>query len=82
MGSSMKSGALWSLAAIALCCAAAVNGQEISGGATTSATPMPSSPNVSQAALGMGPKDAKNWLHSNGSYEQTRYYNGDQINEG
>ncbi len=23
--------------------------------------------------------DSKNWLHSNGSYEQTRYYNGNQI---
>ena len=26
--------------------------------------------------------DAKNWIHSNGSYEQTRYYPGTQINAG
>jgi PQQ-dependent dehydrogenase (methanol/ethanol family) len=76
----MKIASLRSATAIALVCAGAVNGQEISGRATTAATPMPITPNVSQAALGMGPKDAKNWLHSNGSYEQTRYYNGDQIN--
>ena len=25
-------------------------------------------------------KDSKNWLHSNGSYDQTRYYTGKQIN--
>jgi len=28
-----------------------------------------------------GAGDAKNWIHSNGSYEQTRYYPGAQINK-
>jgi alcohol dehydrogenase (cytochrome c) len=54
--------------------------QEISGGATTSAKPMPKGPNVTQAALDNGAKESGNWLHSNGSYEQTRYYPGNQIN--
>jgi len=67
-------------AAFASASAAPAVAQEISGGATTTARPMANSPNVSQAALDNGAKEANNWLHSNGSYEQTRYYPGDQIN--
>ncbi len=37
-------------------------------------------PDVTQAALDNGAKETNNWLHSNGSYEQTRYYPGSQIN--
>ena len=66
--------------AFALVCALSTSAQEVSGGATMAAMPMPSSPNVSQAALDGGAKETKNWLHSNGSYEQTRYYTGNQIN--
>ena len=43
---------------------------------------MAASPSVSQAMLDAAGSDAKNWLHSNGSYEQTRYYPGTQINAG
>ena len=67
-------------AALAVACALPANGQEITGGATTTAKAMGAAPNVSQAALDNGANETKNWLHSNGSYEQTRYYTGNQIN--
>ena len=35
---------------------------------------------VTQAQLNGAAKDTKNWLHTNGNYDQTRYYAGDQIN--
>ncbi len=55
--------------------------QEMSAGAaTTTARPMVSAPAVTQAMLDGAGKDSKNWLQSNGSYEQTRYYPGNQIN--
>jgi alcohol dehydrogenase (cytochrome c) len=68
--------------AVALGASTAAVAQEISGaGATTSAKPMSSSfAPVSQAALDAAAADAKNWIHSNGSYAQTRYYTGSQIN--
>jgi PQQ-dependent dehydrogenase (methanol/ethanol family) len=62
--------------------AAGVSAQEVSGGATTAAKPMAASPSVSQAMLDAAGGDTKNWLHSNGSYDQTRYYAGTQINAG
>ena len=64
------------IATLAMACGLSVNAQEVSGGATTTAKAMTKSPNVSQAALDNAAKDRTNWLHSNGSYEQTRYYNG------
>jgi PQQ-dependent dehydrogenase (methanol/ethanol family) len=66
--------------ALALACTLPASAQEISGGTTTSAKAMAKGPNVSQAALDNGAKETNNWLHSNGSYEQTRYYTGNQIN--
>ena len=68
--------------AVALGASTAAVAQEISGaGATTSAKPMSSSfAPVSQSALDAAAADAKNWIHSNGSYAQTRYYTGSQIN--
>ena len=57
--------------------------QEVAGGATTTAKPM--SKNlvpITQPMLNAAAGDPKNWIHSNGSYEQTRYYNGNQINSG
>jgi len=59
-----------------IACGLSANAQEVSGGATTTAKAMAKSPNVTQAALDNAAKDRTNWLHSNGSYEQTRYYNG------
>jgi PQQ-dependent dehydrogenase (methanol/ethanol family) len=58
-------------------------GQEISGGATTTSKPMSGNlTSISQQALSAAASDSKNWIHSNGSYEQTRYYPGNQINTG
>ena len=57
--------------------------QEVTGGATTTAKPM--SKNlvpITQPMLNAAGGDPKNWIHSNGSYEQTRYYAGNQINSG
>jgi alcohol dehydrogenase (cytochrome c) len=64
-----------------LACAPAALAQEISGGTTTTAKPMAKAPSaVTQAMLNAAGGDAKNWIHSNGSYDQTRYYPGAQIN--
>ena len=55
--------------------------QEVSGGATTTAKPMSKNlVSITQPMLNAAAKDPKNWIHSNGSYEQTRYYPGNQIN--
>ena len=56
--------------------------QEVAGGATTTTKALAAGPNVSQAALDGAAGDAKNWIHANGSYDQTRYYPGAQINAG
>ena len=74
LGSSLSIGvfAVWGFAA---------NAEEVSGSATTVARPMSKAPRmVSQDMLDRGASDANNWLHSNGSYEQTRFYPGNQIN--
>ena len=55
---------------------------EISGGGTTVSAPVPKSISVSQAMLSGADKDGKNFLHSNMSYSQTRYYPSAQINAG
>jgi PQQ-dependent dehydrogenase (methanol/ethanol family) len=68
--------ALWSSGA-------ALAQQETGGGATTTAKAMPAKlPAVTAAMLDGAGANAKDWLHSNGSYEQTRYYPGNQINTG
>jgi alcohol dehydrogenase (cytochrome c) len=57
--------------------------QEVSGPATTTARPMTKAPApVTQAMLDAAGGDAKNWIHANGSYDQTRFYTGRQINAG
>src|SRR5690348_17275818 len=57
--------------------------QETGTADTTVAKPMSKSlAPVTQAMLDNAASDAKNWIHSNGSYEQTRYYPGSQINTG
>ncbi len=57
--------------------------QEVSGAATTTSRKM-SQPisSITQAMLDGAAKDAKNWIHSNGSYDQTRFYPGTQVNAG
>jgi len=63
--------------------AAAPQAQEVSGGATTTAKPMSSNlVAITQPMLNSAGGDAKNWIHANGSYDQTRYYPGNQINTG
>ena len=57
--------------------------QEISGGATVSAKPMSTKlESITAPMLKAAAADPRNWIHSNGSYEQTRYYLGAQINAG
>jgi alcohol dehydrogenase (cytochrome c) len=53
---------------------------EISGGSTKVSTPVPKNISVSQGMLSAADKDSKNFLHSNMSYAQTRYYPSAQIN--
>ena len=68
------------LAGLILALSANVQGQEIAGAATTTAKAMSKSPSVSQAMLDKAATDANNWIHANGSYDQHRYYPGNQVN--
>src|SRR5689334_13217421 len=55
--------------------------QETGTADTTVAKPMSKSlAPVTQAMLDNAASDPKNWIHSNGSYAQTRYYPGSKIN--
>jgi PQQ-dependent dehydrogenase (methanol/ethanol family) len=58
--------------------------QSESGGASTTTTKAMSGslPAITQDMLDRAGSDAKNWIHSNGSYDQQRYYPGKQINAG
>ena len=69
------------VAASALASSVALS-QEIQGGAGVKGTAVAKNIAVSQAMLNAAAKDGKNFLHSNGSYEQTRYYPNAQINAG
>ncbi len=69
------------------CCLAAaiialspVQAQEVTGGAQVKGKDVPKSVSVSQGKLDAADKDASNFLHSNMSYAQTRYYPASQIN--
>jgi PQQ-dependent dehydrogenase (methanol/ethanol family) len=70
------------VAALALVCGftAPLAAQEVAGAATTTTRAMPALTGVTQSMLDGAANDSKNWLHSNGSYGQTRYYTGKQIN--
>jgi PQQ-dependent dehydrogenase (methanol/ethanol family) len=68
--------------ALAFVLAPTADAQEMSGAATTTTKAVPASiGSVSAAMLEGAAADSKNWLHSNGSYSQTRYYPGNQINK-
>ena len=54
--------------------------QEPIAGAGIKPIPMPNLGSVSQSMLDGAAKDSKNWLHPNGSYEQTRFSPASQIN--
>jgi PQQ-dependent dehydrogenase (methanol/ethanol family) len=68
-------------AALGIGIAASASAEEVSGAATTMSSPMSSNliP-VSQAMLDGAASDAKNWIHSNGSYDNARFYAGSLIN--
>ncbi|MCP3021198.1 pyrroloquinoline quinone-dependent dehydrogenase [Cupriavidus basilensis] len=68
-------------AAAAVLIPAAFGADEIQGGATTPGAAMTRPlPPVTQAQLDAAGNNANDWVHSNGSYLQTRYYPGSQIN--
>jgi alcohol dehydrogenase (cytochrome c) len=55
---------------------------EVQNSSTTTASPVPSRLQpVSQQQLDRAAATSSDWLHSNGSYAQTRYYPGAQINK-
>ena len=62
--------------AMALPLSAYAAGQETGGGGAAGNAAAPAIPNVSQAMLNNAGKDIKNFLHTNGNYDQTRFYPG------
>ena len=66
---------------VGLLSSAALAGEEIKQETATkgSAAPVPA---VSQDMLSAAGKDANNFLHTNGNYDQTRYHPANQINTG
>jgi len=69
------------LAPFVLAAASALAQQEVTGTDTVTTQAIAKAiPPVSQAMLDKAGADARNWIHSNGSYDQQRYYPGHQIN--
>jgi PQQ-dependent dehydrogenase (methanol/ethanol family) len=56
--------------------------QEVQGGAAATGSPVPKSISVSQEALSRADGNGRDFLHSNMSYAQTRYYPAAQITSG
>jgi alcohol dehydrogenase (cytochrome c) len=78
----MKNNSL-QLATAVLALAFAVGGvgaQEVQQKPATIGVGAPKAVNVSQSMLNGAGGQATNWLHTNGSYDQARYYPGGQIN--
>ena len=73
---------LKALVATSLVVAGSSYAQEPIAGAGIKPIAMPNFGSVSQSMLDNAGKDSKNWLHANGSYEQTRFYPASQINTG
>ncbi|SIT47295.1 Glucose dehydrogenase [Paraburkholderia piptadeniae] len=66
----------------ALASPASHGADEVKNAATTTSAPVPSTfQPVSQAQLDGAASNSSDWLHSNGSYAQTRFYPGTQINK-
>jgi alcohol dehydrogenase (cytochrome c) len=72
--------ALSALACTLMFTGATALAQEVTGQTAAAGSPVPKNISVSQAKLDAAAKDGANFLHSNGSYEQTRYYPASQIN--
>jgi PQQ-dependent dehydrogenase (methanol/ethanol family) len=60
----------------------AATGQEVTGQAATTGAEVPKTVSVTQQMLTGAGTQNQNWLHTQGNYEQTRYYGGNQINTG
>ncbi|HEU5296985.1 MAG TPA: PQQ-dependent dehydrogenase, methanol/ethanol family [Burkholderiaceae bacterium] len=69
------------VAAVCALGSAAALAQEVQGAGAVTGGPVPKSVSVPQARLDGAAKDASNFLHSNGSYAQTRYHAASQINK-
>ena len=65
-------------AAVAVASFSPLSAGEIEKAATTTMKEAPAA-SVSQDLLSAAAKDSANFLHTNGNYDQTRYYPGKQI---
>ena len=77
-----KSLLLGSICAAALALAGTVDAQEVKQTSGGMATPTAMAAPVSQKELKNAAHDGSNFLHTNGNYEQTRFYPNPQINRG
>ncbi len=69
------------IVALMLAASVALGAGEVQGSATTTSSPMPDVLHpVTQAMLDGAAHNSIDWLQSNGSYDQTRYFPGTQIN--
>jgi len=76
MGNSIKRAGTVAITAFAIG-AAGAHAQEITNAATTTAKPMSANlVPIDGAMLEKAGGDAKNWIHANGNYANTRYYPG------
>ncbi len=76
-----KSGTMLALASAAfLASVAAAQAPESANAKQQQVNEVPKSINVTQQQLNKAGSDSRNWLHTQGSYSQTRYYPGTQIN--
>jgi alcohol dehydrogenase (cytochrome c) len=66
-------------AAVVCCAVSSVSAQEIEHSTAKAATSAPATA-VTQEQLSAAASDANNFLHTNGNYDQTRYFPGKQIN--
>src|SRR5205085_8516386 len=69
-------------AALLCALAASVSAQEVQGQRSSGPPMIVKAPNVTQDMLNGAHTQGVNWLHTNGGYEQHRYYPGTQINTG
>jgi alcohol dehydrogenase (cytochrome c) len=75
----MRAAIRWTLA-LGTVVALGANAQETPAKGPTTGGSIAGNVNVTQAALNAAGGQTANWLHTNGNYEQTRYYGGSQIN--
>ena len=69
-------------AMMAMCLFGSAHSEEIQGQKQKASTGTIAPLNVTQEKLNNAGKQAKDWLHTNGDYTQTRFYPGSQINAG